>query len=133
MTEETGVDSRDRGEKGKDLLLELMGQPYLDQRAATDSSFNAPLRQFSDENCFGDTWLRPGLDRKTRSLILLSALLALNRMPQFAAHVRSAINNGASVIEIQEVLYQCISYLGLPVAADGFQVAERVLKEMGKL
>lgn len=123
----------ERGEAGRRVLLDLMGPPYLQARADTDTDFNAPLRRFADENCFGDTWLRPGLDRKTRSLVLISALLALNRMEQMAAHVRSAINNGASVIEIQEVLYQCISYLGLPVAADGFRVAERVLREMGEL
>ncbi|ALR20392.1 carboxymuconolactone decarboxylase family protein [Sphingobium baderi] len=123
----------DKGESGRAVLAEVMGQAYVDARQASITDFNRPLRTFIDENCFGDVWTRPGLERKTRSLILISTLIALNRPTQVEAHVQSAINNGATVGEIQEVLYQTIAYCGLPAAADGFRVAEAVLRKMGKL
>jgi len=122
-----------KGEDGRAVLAEVMGEAYVEARQASITDFNRPLRDFIDENCFGDVWMRPGLERKTRSLILISTLIALNRPTQVAAHVRSAVNNGASVQEISEVLYQTIAYCGLPAAADGFRVAETVLREMGVL
>jgi 4-carboxymuconolactone decarboxylase len=115
---------------GRAILQEVMGEPYMKARDASLNDFNRPLRTHIDENCFGDVWARPGLDRKTRSLILISTLIALNRPTQVQAHVRSAVNNGASVAEIQEVLYQTIAYCGLPAAADGFRIAEDVLRDM---
>jgi 4-carboxymuconolactone decarboxylase len=118
-------------ELGRETLKDIMGEDYARHRDDTTNSFNSPLKLFIEENCFGDVWTRTGLDRKTRSLILISTLIALNRPSQVRAHVRSAINNGASIGEIQEVLYQTISYCGLPAAADGFRIAEEVLTEMG--
>jgi 4-carboxymuconolactone decarboxylase len=123
----------DKGALGRTILREVMGEQYVRQREASTNEFNLPLRTYIDEHCFGDIWARPGLDRKTRSLILISTLVALNRPTQVEAHVQSAINNGASVAEIQEVLYQAIGYCGLPAAADGFRTAESVLRRMGLL
>lgn len=125
--------TENRGKRGRRILGEVMGAPYVEARDQTLNRFNAPLRQFIDENCFGDVWAREGLERKTRSLILISTLTALNRPAQIAAHVRSAINNGASVLEIQEVLYQTIVYCGVVAAADSFRVAQEVLVEMDML
>ena len=121
----------DKRAKGLATLKEVMGDTYVEQRDKTINRFNAPLRSFIDENCFGDVWMRDDLDRKTRSLILISTLTALNRPTQIAAHVRSAINNGATIEEIQGTLYQTISYCGVVAAADSFRVAEDVLREMG--
>jgi 4-carboxymuconolactone decarboxylase len=122
-----------KAELGKSILRDVMGENYVQTRDASMNDFNRPLRTYIDENCFGDIWARPGLDRKIRSLILISTMIALNRPTQLQAHVRSAINNGASVWEIQEVLYQAIGYCGLPAAADGFRIAEGTLREMGLL
>ena len=121
----------EKREKGIATLKEVMGDAYVEQRDKTINRFNEPLRRFIDENCFGDVWTRDDLDRKTRSLILISTLTALNRPMQVAAHVRSAINNGATLEEIQGTLYQTISYCGVVAAADSFRVAENVLREMG--
>ncbi len=123
--------SNDKQTRGISILSEVMGADYVKSRDDSINRFNAPLRQFIDENCFGDVWAREDLDRKTRSLILISTLTALNRPTQVAAHIRSAINNGASVAEIQGVLYQTIAYCGVVAAADSFRVAETVLTEMG--
>ncbi len=117
-------------EIGRRIMSEVLGKEYFDRREATLSKFNEPIRRFSEENCFGDVWNRPGLERKTRSLILIATLTALNRVTELRFHVRSAINNGCTVEEIQEVLYQCISYCGLPAAVESFKAAEEVLKEL---
>ena len=121
----------DKSATGLAIIEEVMGQAYVERREETLNRFNAPLRSFIDENCFGDVWTRDDLDRKTRSLILISTLTALNRATQVAAHVRSAINNGATIEEIQGTLYQTIAYCGVVAAADSFRVAEEVLREMG--
>jgi 4-carboxymuconolactone decarboxylase len=117
-------------EIGRRIMAEVLGETYFARREAATSDFNLPIRIFSEENCFGDVWNRPGLERKTRSLLLIGMLTALNRVTEMRFHVRSAVNNGCTVNEIQEVLYQCISYCGLPAAVESFKAAEEVLIEM---
>src|SRR3546814_18577823 len=92
-----------KAEAGLAVLAQVMGADYVHARQSSITEFNRPLRDFIDENCFGDVWMRPGLERKTRSLILISTLIALNRPTQVEAHVQSAINNGATVGAIQEI------------------------------
>lgn len=116
---------------GLSILADVMGDEYVAARDRTHNRFNEPLRRYIDENCFGDTWARSSLDRKTRSLILISTLTALNRPAQVGAHVRSAINNGATIAEIQDVLHQATVYCGVVAASDSFRVAEEVLIAMG--
>lgn len=120
-------------DRGLATLTEIMGEEYVAARSKNANPFNERLHRFIEENCFGDTWQNEVLERKTRSLILISTLVALNRPAQVRAHVLSALNNGASVAEIEEVLYQTIAYCGLPAAADGFRIAEEVLRERGLL
>jgi 4-carboxymuconolactone decarboxylase len=115
---------------GRRIMSEVLGPEYFARREASTSDFNMPIRVFSEEKCFGDLWNRPGLERKTRSLLLIGMLTALNRVTEMRFHVRSAINNGCTVSEIQEVLYQCITYCGLPAAVESFKAAEDVLTEM---
>lgn len=123
----------DKREAGRKVMSEILGKEYFDRREASLTPFNAPIRLYSEENCFGDVWSRPGLERKTRSLLLLATLTALNRVAELRIHVRAAINNGCTVEEIQETLYQCIVYCGLPAGVESFKAAEEVLKEMGKV
>lgn len=123
----------ERREIGRKILKEVIGDTYFENREKTTNDFNRPLRLFSEENCFGDLWARPTFDRKMRSLLLIGMLTALNRVAEVKLHVRSTINNGGTVEEIQEVLYQCITYCGLPAAVESFRAAEEVLKDMGKL
>ena len=120
-------------EIGRKNLREIIGAEYFDKRVASTNDFNRLVRDFSDEICFGDVWERPGLERKFRSLLLIGILTALNRAPELKLHVQGAINNGASVEEIQEVLYQCIVYCGLPAAVGAFKTAEEALAEMGQI
>jgi 4-carboxymuconolactone decarboxylase len=115
---------------GRRIMAETLGKEYFERREASTNWFNEPMRRYSEENCFGDVWNRPGLEWPVRSLILIATLTALNRVAELRIHVRSAVNNGATVEQIQEVLYQCIPYCGLPASVESFKAAEEVLREM---
>ncbi len=118
---------------GRRIMKEVLGEHYFGLREASTTNFNRPLREFSEENCFGDVWNRTTIDRKTRSLILLGMLTALNRAAELRIHVRAAVTNGCTVDEIQDVLYQTAIYCGLPAAVESFKVAEEVLRELQML
>ncbi|MFE6760752.1 carboxymuconolactone decarboxylase family protein [Streptomyces sp. NPDC057684] len=118
---------------GRQIMNELMGDGYVEKKDQNRNSFNDVIQDFSEEVCFGRVWAREGIDRKTRSIINLSVLTALGRPAQLAHHVEGAINNGATVAEIKEVLLQTAVYCGLPAAGEAFKVAEGVLRAEGHL
>lgn len=118
---------------GAQIMKEIIGEAYFDKRAASTNDFNKDLRAFSEIYCFGDIWARPGLERKTRSLLCLSMLTALGKSNELGLHVRGAIANGCTVEEIKEVLLQAAVYCGLPAAVEATRVAEGVLRELGKI
>lgn len=123
----------DKIETGRDIIRELMGDSYLTNRAATRNDFNGAVQDYADEVCFGTVWARPGIDYKTRSILNIAMLVALNRIPQLRSHIEGAINNGATMEELREILLHCGVYAGLPAAIEGFKVAEEVLKKKGLL
>jgi 4-carboxymuconolactone decarboxylase len=89
------------------------------------------MQELVTEYCWDSIWNRPGLDHKTRSMLNLAMLTALNRPHELRLHVRGAINNGLTKDEIKEVLLQTAIYCGVPAAIDSFKNAKEVLKEMG--
>lgn len=117
--------------RGRNILAEVIGQEYFDKRDASTNSFNADARKLSEEYCFGTIWDRPGLPRKTRSMLCLAMLTALNRNTELRAHVNGALNNGCTVEEIKEVLLQSIIYCGLPAGLESMRVAEEVFNARG--
>src|ERR1700761_2722030 len=117
-------------EEGLAVRREVLGADYVDASLARASEFSMPMQELVTEYCWGEIWTREALDRRTRSLINLSMLTALNRLHELAAHVRGAINNGCTVDEIREVLLQTAIYCGVPAALESFRTAERVLVEM---
>ncbi|MCP1337037.1 carboxymuconolactone decarboxylase family protein [Futiania mangrovi] len=121
----------DKREAGRQVMREVLGEGYLERRDASTNSFNAPLRRFSEESCFGESWSRPGLARPVRSLLCLVMLTALGRTAEFRIHVGAALNNGCTPEEIQEAIYQAAVYCGLPAAVESFRIAEEVLRERG--
>jgi len=123
----------DRRKTGREILLEVVGQDYFDKREASTNSFNAEARRLSEEYCFGDIWSRPGIERKTRSLLCVATMIALNRQHELRIHIGTALTNGATPEEIKEVLLQSIIYCGLPAGLEGFRVAEEVLAARGLL
>jgi len=117
-------------DKGLQVRREVLGADYVDAALKNADAFNMPLQELVTEYCWGEVWTRPGLDRRTRSLLNLAMLTALNRPHELALHVRGAINNGVTRDEIAEVLLQAAIYCGVPAAVDAFRVARDTLKEM---
>jgi 4-carboxymuconolactone decarboxylase len=89
------------------------------------------MQELTTEYCWGTIWSRPGLDRKTRSIINLAMLTALNRPHEIKLHVRAALNNGLTKPEISEIFLQTAIYCGVPAAIDSFRIAREVFKEAG--
>lgn len=118
-------------EKGLGLRREMFGAELADKTWASADDFNRPFEELVNQYCFGEIWGRPGLDRKTRSIITLSMLTGLNRPNQIRAHVRGAIANGVSKSELQEVFLQAAIYCGVPAAVESFRIAREVFQEMG--
>ena len=118
-----------RLQRGLTLRREVLGDGYVDRALAAATDFTRPIQEYVTETCWGDVWSRPGLDRRTRSLVNLAMLTALNRMTEFGVHVRAARRNGCTEAEIQEVLLQTAAYCGAPAALEAFRVAEQRLAE----
>lgn len=118
-------------EQGLQMRKQVMGEAFVEKAFSNLDSFTEVLQEFVTRNAWGNTWCREGLPLKTRSLITLSMLTALGRATEIKGHVRGAINNGATVEEIQEVLLHAAVYCGMPLAIDAFRSAHEVVKEMG--
>jgi 4-carboxymuconolactone decarboxylase len=118
-------------DRGLALRREVLGPDYVDNSLKSANDFMMAFQHMTTEWCWGYAWTRPGLDRKTRSLINLAMLTALNRSPEIKLHVRGALNNGVTVDEIKEVLIHATVYCGIPAGLDAFKAANEVLKEMG--
>jgi 4-carboxymuconolactone decarboxylase len=123
-----GTDAR--FEDGLAVRKEVLGAAHVERSMANVSEFSRPVQEYVTRACWGDVWSRPGLDRRTRSLLNLVMLTALNRPHELAVHVRGAITNGATVEEIQETLLHATVYCGAPAGLEAFRVAEKVLDEI---
>ena len=118
-------------EKGLAIRREVLGADYVDNAIRTADDFNRPLQELVTEYCWGAVWGRPGLPRKTRSMLNLAMLTALNRPHELKLHVKGALKNGLSREEIMEVLLQAAIYCGVPAAVDAFRTARDAFKEAG--
>ena len=123
--------NRDAYEQGLKTRREVLGKDYVDAALKSADDFNGPMQELVTEYCWNEIWNRPGLDRRTRSLINLALLTALNRPHELKLHVRGAINNGLSKDDIREVFLQTAIYCGVPAAIDSFRGAREVFAEMG--
>jgi 4-carboxymuconolactone decarboxylase len=123
-------EQNDGYQRGLRVRREVLGDAHVDRSLAAVSDFARPIQEYVTASCWGELWSRPGLDRRTRSLINLAMLTALNRNHELAVHVRGAITNGCTEQEIQEVLLQTAAYCGAPAALESFRVADRVLGEL---
>jgi 4-carboxymuconolactone decarboxylase len=122
---------KDMFEKGLAIRRAVLGAEYVDNAIKTADDFNRPLQELVTQYCWGEVWGRPGLDRKTRSLLNLAMISALNRPHEVKIHVKGAINNGLTKEDIQEVFLQVAIYCGVPAAVDSFRIAREAFKEMG--
>ncbi len=118
-------------DEGLKVRRSVVGDAFVDRALANGSTeFSKPGQELVTEWCWGYAWTRPGLEKKQRSLLNIGMLMALNRGPELGAHIRGAINNGLSEMEIREAIIHCTIYCGVPAGVDAMKIAERVLDEM---
>lgn len=110
---------------------EVMGDAYVDAALGKATDFTWPMQQLVTEYCWDTIWNRPGLDRRSRSILNLGMISVLNRPHELKGHVRGAINNGLTKEEIQEIFLQVAIYVGVPAGIDSFRHAQEVFNEMG--
>ena len=114
-------------DKGLAMRKQVMGEDFVANAFGNATDFTMPMQEFITRNAWGDVWQREGLELKTRSLITVALLTALGKQHELKGHVRGALNNGASVQEIQEVLLHASIYCGLPAAVEAFRTAAEVV------
>ena len=119
-----------RHEQGMGVRRAVLGDAHVDRAVANTTELTAPFQEFITRYAWGDVWARPELDRRTRSIVTLTALTALRAENEIAMHVRAAITNGLTPKEITEVLLHTAIYAGLPAGNAAFAIAQRTLAEM---
>jgi 4-carboxymuconolactone decarboxylase len=122
----------DTHERGMEVRRAVLGDEHVDRAAARTTDFTADFQDLITRYAWGEIWTRPGLDRRTRSCITLTALVAGGHDQELAMHVRAALRNGLTPDEIKEVLLQTAIYCGVPAANSAFAVAQEVLVEEGR-
>lgn len=118
-------------ELGMQLRRSMWGSAGAEERVSQATAFNRPFEDVVTSSCFGDLWHRPGLDKKTRSMITLTALVALTKPNQLKLHIEGALANGVSVEEIREIIMHTAMYAGLPTGVEAMAAAKDVLGKKG--
>src|SRR5579863_331039 len=116
-------------DRGREIRSSVLGKEFVDNSFASADEFNLPMQELVTEYCWGAIWGREELPRKTRSLLNLAMISALNRPHELKMHVKGALVNGVTPVEIREVFLQVAIYCGVPAAVDSFRVAREVFKE----
>ena len=120
-------------DQGLEMRKSVLGNEYVEDSFARATDFDKPYQEFITENAWGGVWTRGPLDKKTKSLITLSVLVALRAEGEIALHTRGAINNGVTPEEIVAFLIHASAYAGVPAAVSSIKVVKKTLQEMGKL
>ena len=119
-----GIEDRKAGEA---IRREVMGDSHVDRSLGNATDFDLPLQEATMEHAWGAAWTRDGLDRKTRSIVTVSMLIALGAHGALKGHVRGALNNGVSQEEIREIIIHAATYCGYPAALAAMKVAREVI------
>ena len=117
-------------QKGLEVRKEVVGEEYVERSLNAATDFTAPLQKLVTEYCWGDVWTRPGLDRRSRSILNIGMLIALNRKDELKLHVRGALNNGLTREEVGEAVLQAGIYCGVPAALDSMRVVVETFKDI---
>jgi 4-carboxymuconolactone decarboxylase len=123
--------TEDEYERAMDTRRQVMGDDYVERAVVGSSEFTKDFQELITRYAWGAIWARPGLDRRIRSAITLTALIALGRDEELALHLRAAVRNGLSHDEIKEILLQSAIYCGVPAANSAFRIASQVLDAAG--
>ncbi|GAB2602120.1 carboxymuconolactone decarboxylase family protein [Nitrincola alkalisediminis] len=121
----------DQYQKGMATRKAVLGDEYVEQSINNATHFTKPLQRLVTEYCWGNVWQREGLEKSERSLINLAMIAVLNRPHELELHLRGALKNGLTPVQIREVLLQVAIYAGVPASIDAFRVATKVLKDAG--
>jgi 4-carboxymuconolactone decarboxylase len=119
-------------EKGLEIRTDVLGADYVKKAVAEADSFTKPFQDLVTEYCWGAVWGREELNRKTRSMLTVAMIAALNRPQELRTHIRAAVTNGVTREEIREVFMQVAVYAGVPAAVDGFRIAREVLADLDR-
>ncbi len=117
-------------DKGLEIRREVVGADYVERSLVASDDFNMPLQEYITKYAWGDVWRRPGLDRRSRSILNIGMLTALNRPAELKLHLRGALRNGVTREEIRECLLQSAVYCGAPAALDAVRIAREMFAEM---
>jgi len=120
-------------DQGLEMRKSVLGNEYVEGSFARATDFDRPFQEFVTENAWGGVWTRGPLDKKTKSLITLSVLVALRAEGEISLHTKGAINNGVTPEEIVALLIHASAYAGVPAAVSSIKVVKKTLQEMGKL
>jgi 4-carboxymuconolactone decarboxylase len=123
--------NRELFERGLAVRREVVGKQAVEQAFNNADEFSLPMQELVTEYCWGAIWTRPDLDRRSRSILNIGILAALNRPDELAGHIRGAITNGVTKAEIRECLLQVAVYVGMPAGLGCFKVARKVFDESG--
>ncbi|XUM22582.1 carboxymuconolactone decarboxylase family protein [Bradyrhizobium oligotrophicum S58] len=126
-------DEKELFEKGLKVRREVLGAGYVDGSLAKADDFMMAFQHITTEMCWGYAWTRPGLDRRTRSIINLAMLTALSKPSELKLHVKGALTNGVTVDEIKEILLHATVYCGIPAGLEAFKAAHEVLVAEGAI
>ncbi len=119
-------------QRGLNIRKSVLGAEFVENSIANADDFNMPMQRLTTEYCWGAVWGREGLPRKTRSMLNLAMISALNRPHELKMHVAGALRNGVSKDEIREVLLQVAIYCGIPAGVDSFRIAKEAFAEVDK-
>jgi 4-carboxymuconolactone decarboxylase len=119
-------------DRGLEIRKSVIGKEFVEKSFASADDFNLPLQELITEYCWGAVWGRDGLPKKTRSMLNLAMLSALNRPHELKTHVKGALRNGLTKDEIREIFLQVAIYCGVPAAVDSFRIAREAFTEYDK-
>lgn len=126
MTTDEGLSDADRRQQGMTVRRAVLSDEHVDRSIANTTELTADFQDFITRVAWGDVWSRPGLDRRMRSVAVLSSLIALGHHEELAMHLRAARRNGLTMAEIKEVILQSAIYAGVPAANTAFRIAGEV-------
>ena len=117
-------------ENGLKVRKEVLGDDYVNKSIAGADEFTRTMAEWSTAYCWGALWTRPGMDRRTRSIVNLAMISALNRPHELKLHVKAALKNGLTKEEMKEIFLQVAVYAGVPAGIDSFRIAREAFKEV---
>jgi 4-carboxymuconolactone decarboxylase len=122
--------SKEVFDRGLAIRKDVLGKEYVEKSIETADDFNMPMQELTTEYCWGHVWGREGLPRKTRSMLNIAMLSALNRNHELRLHLKGALTNGVTKDEIREILLQVAIYCGVPAGVDSFRTAREVFAQL---